>query len=201
MELKMVITSLERGRGQKVYVELEDGERFLLYTGDIRRYHLKEGEELSEELFRRIMEETVYRRARQKALAVLKRGDQSESVLRQKLRQSEYPEDIVEKTIEYVYSYHYLDDERYAGNYIRCRSLAKSRRQLVNELRQKGVGKEDIEAALRDNPTDDTAAIRKAIQKKTRDLDGLSYEEKQKIAVGLYRKGFQQEDIRRELKF
>ena len=195
----MIITNLERGRGQKIYVTLEDGNRFLLYTGDIRRYHLREGEELSEELFARIMEETIYRRAKQKALAVLKRADQSESELRRKLKQSEYPEEIIEKTIAYVYSYHYLDDKRYAESYLRYKSSSKSRRQMINELRQKGVTKEDIESALEEQPGDDIEAIQRAIRKKTKDVDSLTYEQKQKIAAYLYRKGFQEEDIRREL--
>ncbi|MFW5649951.1 MAG: regulatory protein RecX [Acetivibrio ethanolgignens] len=196
----MRIISLEKGRGQKVYVNLEDSSRFLLYTGDIGRYHLEENMELSQELFSRIMEETLYRRARQKALAVLKRADQSESELRRKLKQSEYPEEIIEKTIAYVYSYHYLNDERYAKNYIRYKSDTKSRRQIVNELRQKGVSKEVVDTVLEETAGDDTEAIRRAIRKKTSDVEALEYEQKQKLAAYLYRKGFMEEDIRRELK-
>jgi regulatory protein len=195
----MIISSLERGHGQKVYVNLEDGSRFLLYTGDIRRYRLKEGEELSSETLAQIMEETIYRRAKQKALAVLKRADQSESELRRKLKRSEYPQEIIEKTISYVYSYHYLDDARYCDNYIRYKSATKSRRQLVNELYQKGIAKEIIEAALEHIPTDENKALRLAIQKKAKNVDTLTYEEKQKVAAYLYRKGFPSEDIRREL--
>ncbi|MFW5632343.1 MAG: regulatory protein RecX [Acetivibrio ethanolgignens] len=196
----MRIISLEKGRGQKVYVNLEDSSRFLLYTGDIGRYHLEENMELSQELFSRIMEETLYRRARQKAVAVLKRADQSESELRRKLKQSEYPEEIIEKTIAYVYSYHYLNDERYAKNYIRYKSDTKSRRQIVNELRQKGVSKEVVDTVLEETAGDDTEAIRRAIRKKTSDVEALEYEQKQKLAAYLYRKGFMEEDIRRELK-
>lgn len=196
----MRIISLEKGSGQKVYVNLEDGRRFLLYTGDIRRYHLTEEGELSEELFRTIMEETVYRRARQKALAVLKRSDQSESELRRKLKQSEYPQEIIDRTIAYVFSYHYLDDERYAGNYIRSKSGIKSKRQIVNELRQRGVAKEIVDNALKEEGGDDTEAIRRAIRRKTSDVESLEYKEKQKLAAALYRKGFREEDIRREVK-
>lgn len=181
-------------------MNLEDNKRLLLYTGDIRRYHLKEEMELPPELLAEIMEETIYRRARQKALAVLKRADQSEKELRRKLKQSEYPEEIIERTIAYVYSYHYLDDERYAGNYIRYKSATKSRRQLVNELHQKGIAKEIIDAALREADGDDTEAICRAIRKKTSDVESLEYEQKQRIAAYLYRKGFKEEDIRRELK-
>ncbi len=181
-------------------MNLEDSSRFLLYTGDISRYHLEENMELSQELFSRIMEETLYRRARQKALAVLKRADQSESELRRKLKQSEYPEEIIEKTIAYVYSYHYLNDERYAKNYIRYKSDTKSRRQIVNELRQKGVSKEVVDTVLEETAGDDTEAIRRAIRKKTSDVEALEYEQKQKLAAYLYRKGFMEEDIRRELK-
>ena len=40
-----------------------------------------------------------------------------------------------------------MHDVRYAGYYIESRSQTKSKRQIVQELKAKGVSSEDIEAA------------------------------------------------------
>lgn len=58
-----------------------------------------------------------------------------------------YPKEIEDIAIEYVRSFHYIDDVRYAGYYIESRSQTKSKRQIVQELKAKGVFSEDIEAA------------------------------------------------------
>ncbi len=57
------------------------------------------------------------------------------------------PKEIEDIAIEYVRSFHYIDDVRYAGYYIESRSQTKSKRQIVQDLKAKGVSSEDIEAA------------------------------------------------------
>lgn len=74
--------------------------------------------------------------------------DRTEQGLYRKLAESEYPEELILDAIEYVKKYHYIDDMRYARNYISYRQGSKSRRRLQQELMQKGVPKEITEQAL-----------------------------------------------------
>ncbi len=140
------------------------------------------------------------RRAKQKAMAILKYMDRSEQELRQKLKQSDYTETIIEAAIEYVKKFHYLDDERYAMNYIRFKKNTKSKRQLQTELSQKGIRKEYIDLAFQEEYDDEELAIQKAVSKKTSDVDSLSQEEKMKLASSLYRKGFKMDLIQKYTK-
>ncbi|BCN31411.1 regulatory protein RecX [Anaeromicropila herbilytica] len=195
----MIITKLEAidKKKYKVYIEYEYS--FLLYSTDIRKYKLEEGLDMTQELYEEIITDTVLRRGKQKALAILKFMDRTENELRQKLKQGDYAEKLIDVIIEYIKSYHYIDDERYAYNYVRSKKDAKSKRQIQMELHNKGIEKSIIEAALEDELENDDSAIKRAIAKKTNDIESLTQIEKQKLAASLYRKGFRSEDIRKYL--
>ena len=60
------------------------------------------------------------RRARHRALHILERSDRTEQELRAKLERN-YRAEAVEDAISYVKQYHYLDDRRYAVNYLNSR--------------------------------------------------------------------------------
>ena len=155
------------------------------------------------------MEEEILVRGKKRALRLLERKDYSRKELRAKLGKDGYEEEIIDQIIAYVDSYHYLDDARVAGSYIRIRKDGKSRRELEYMLRQKGISEEDISAAMEENYKNEEGieqeelAVRRQLQKYHVTVDHLeeyTYEEKQKIAAKLYRKGFSQDAIRKQLK-
>lgn len=197
----MTITKFETKDKGKVKIYINGEYHFILYTKDIRTYHLQEGAEISEDVYRDIVVNTVQRRAKQKAMAILKYTDRTEYELKLKLKQADYTEEIISAAIDYVKAFHYLDDERFARNYVEYKKLSKSKRQIQMELMNKGVSKEYIELALEEEYTGEEDAIRKAIAKKTKNRDDLSKEEIMKVANYLYNKGFSMELIKKHLDF
>lgn len=191
----MEITRLEEEQKKiKVYI---DGEyAFLLYPKDIYKFKLSVGEELSQKLYDEILNDTIYFRAKQKALAILKFMDRTELELRQKLSVAGYNEDIIEKTIAYISSYGYINDERLASAYTRARKNSKSKLVIKTELIQKGIEKDIIDSIFqeeydcKDQEDSEMIALKKAIAKKSSNPESLKYEEKQKLIASLYRKGF-----------
>lgn len=154
-------------------------------------------------------EKELLLKGKKRALRLLERKDYSRKELSDKLKKDGYTEDLVEKIIEYADGYHYLDDVRVAGSYIRSRMGYKSKRELEYMLKQKGINEEDIELAVTENyknedgiPQEEVAILRQ-LQKYhvTEDsLEELSYEEKQKIAGKLFRKGFEADKIKKVLR-
>lgn len=147
-------------------------------------------------------------KGKKRALRLLERKDYSRKELINRLLKDGYEENMVEQIISYVDSYHYLDDSRVAGNYIRGRKEYKSKRELEYLLKQKGISDEDIELAIKENYTNEDGiaqeevAIARQLRKLHLDdirLEELSYTEKQKIAAKLYRKGFESDPIKRLL--
>lgn len=145
-------------------------------------------------------------KGKKRALRLLERKDYSRQELINRLQKDGYETELIEQIIQYVDSFHYLDDVRVAGSFIRGRKEYKSRRELEYLLKQKGISEEDIELALEENYrnedgiSQEEAAIRKQLQKYHVDENGLaelSFEEKQKIAAKLYRKGFASDKIKK----
>ena len=113
------------------------------------------------------MEESLNLQAKKRALRLLERMDRTEVQLRERLRRDEYPEDVIEEAITYVKQFHYIDDYRFACNYVRYRCQDKSKRLLALELSGKGVAKDLVEKALEEEyVADERAKIKKWIEKK-----------------------------------
>lgn len=191
----MTITRLESIdlKRYKVYIDYEYS--FMLYKTDIKKYHIEEEKDISNDVYQEIIEDTVYRRAKKKALDILKYMDRTEAELCSKLKQAYYTDDIISRTVEYVKSYHYIDDERYLMNYIQLKKATKSRKQIQAELYRKGIDKHLVGKYFESELDNDDIALKKAIGKKAVHPENLSYEEKQKLIGSLCRKGFLYDDI------
>ena len=84
-----------------------------------------------------IRRDVVFKRAKLRAMHLLEDMDRTEAGLREKLRQGLYPEDAAEEAVRYVKSFGYLDDTRYAENFVRSRKGSKSRREIQGSSAQK----------------------------------------------------------------
>ncbi len=192
----MVITKLEALGKNRSRVFIDEELAFVLYRGELSRYQIREGEELSEANYREITEVVLKKRARLRCMNLLKSRDRTEYQLRVKLSQGDYPQEIIEDAIQYVKSYRYVDDVAFASRYIEFRQESKNRQILIQELRQKGISKEDIQAAFDEKePVDESEMIRKWIEKKRIDPETAEPKEKQKLYQFLLRKGFSYSEI------
>ncbi len=198
----MIVTQLkDMGRGRyKVYIE--ERPAFALYRGELNRLEIREGEEITEESLRKIREEILPLRAKKRAMNLLQKREYTSAGLREKLRDGEYPEDCIEEAVAYVESYGYVDDLRYAKDFIVYNLERKSRTRIEQDLLRKGVSKDTINAvfeklAEEGTKQDEMAMIKSLLEKKKYDAKTADIQEKQRIYAYLYRKGFHSEAISR----
>lgn len=143
-------------------------------------------------------DDPLLRKAKSRALYLLEASDKTEKQLREKLRKH-YPSEIVDQVIDYVKARHYLDDARFARNYIEMRGRTRSRRVICMELKEKGVSREIVDA-LADcfsQETQQALADRLAKQwldKKHPDPASVQRGELQKLYRYLLGKGFSYEE-------
>ena len=197
----MTVTKVTEISNSRVQIMIDNEFAFVLYKGELRIYHLKEGEEISEEIYKEIMETVLPKRAKLRAMNLLKSRAYTERQLADKLRSGGYPEEIVKAAIDYVSSFGYLNDRQYAFDYIEYNKESKSRTRIINSLMQKGISKEMIEEIWEENAGEDgkrleMEQILSLMKKKHFDPSESTYEEKQKFSAFLYRKGFQIDTIR-----
>ena len=140
------------------------------------------------------MEELV--RAKRRALYLLADMDRTEKELYDKLKKTGYSEETVNAAMEYVKSFGYIDDARYASRYIESFRDRKSRVKMTYDMTAKGVDREVIEKAFLEYPEyDETDLIRRLAEKKIRGKDLTDPAVYQKTAAYLARRGFASGDI------
>lgn len=196
------IVELSKARS-KVYLEQEFA--FVLYKGELRLYHVREGEELSEENYNRILSEVLPKRAKLRAMNLLKNREYTREELRRKLEQGGYPVQITQEALDYVESYRYIDDLRYAVSYITYHEKDKSRRQIEQNLMKKGISKETLEKAWQEwgekgGVQDEQAMIEKLLQKRHYVQETADRKEQQRTYAFLIRKGFSGEAVRKAMR-
>lgn len=193
MQIEQIVP-LDKKRSR---VCLDNGMVFALYKGEIRALALQEGQEVSAALYQEIYNGILLKRAKRRMLYLLGQMDRTEAQIRQKLQQGGYPEGIIEEAIAYAMDAHYLDDARYARNYVRSQQEKKSREQMRMSLYRKGIRRELAEQALESEYIleDEQELILKWVQKKNYPGETASLKEKRRICQFLMRKGFHMDDI------
>lgn len=200
------VISVEAFGKKKYKVTLEGMETFVLslYPSEIKRYCLTEGGTLSIETYADI-HNILYRRGKDRALYYLKTSDKTVSQMRTKLMEGFYPEDIANQIIDFLEGYGYLDDLRYAKNYISYNKKRKSLQRMRNDLVIKGVDKKVIEEAFYEatSENEDFAEAEEAMIEEycRRKLKcGIDDKQLNRIMMSLMRKGFRYEQIKSVLR-
>ena len=199
----MLVTEVKKFSDRKCRIFLEDGSSFVLYRAEAGKLGIHEQEDLSEETVLHIREDILKKRACLRCMNLLKDSDRTVKQLRERLERDAYPEDTIRHALDYVASFHYTDDQRYAQNYIRQMSGRKSRKQIEFELLKKGVDRETVRAALSEEneagSSSETDAILALARKRGYDPETASREETAKLLRYLLGKGFGYESIRSAL--
>lgn len=195
MQELLVTEVIPREKG-RTSIRFDNGMEVLLYKGEVRKLGLQEQTVISREKYDEIIYEILGTRAKKHAMFLLERMDRTEHQLRDKLMQNGYPAVCVDLAIDYVKKYHYIDDLRYATNYISYQQKRKSRQKLKIDLLTKGIDKNVIEQALDEAfDSDEQIKIRQLLEKKHYDPKECDRKEKQKTYQYLMRRGFKGSDI------
>ena len=168
---------------------MDDGQAILLYNGEIIKLNIEEGRELDEETYIKTILPLLTKRALERVVHILETSDKTEAELRRKLKESFYPPEAIDYAIDYCKKHHYVDDRRYAENYVKYRSSGKSRRIIKQELLAKGIDKETVEALLDTAEIDESEHIAAELKKRHYSID-MEDKDKQRIYAALARKGY-----------
>jgi len=198
----MTVTKIEEISRARSRVLLEDFTELILYKGELRKYGIEAGKELEEDVLEELRTQVLPKRAKLRAMNLLKNREYTEKQLTDKLLLGGYDEETAREAVEYVKAFHYVDDDRYAYHYLACHMGRHSGKELEQKLLQRGIGRDRIRAALskleEDGVAADEEAVIRQLMKKKYNPDGkISDKEKQRIFAFFYRKGFSSEAIRK----
>ncbi|MBL0388472.1 RecX family transcriptional regulator [Tumebacillus sp. ITR2] len=191
------LTSLTTQKGNPDRLSLFLDEKFLM---GIRRevayqHGLKKGLDVTADFLREVWRDEEGFRARDLAVKYLGMKPRTRKQMRDYLLGKEYDETVAERTIEWLAGYGYLDDGEYARQWVenRTRFRPRGKAMLRWELQQKGVTRDDIDEAISTEFEGDVeieAAVQLLQKKVGRKTIEFSYQERQKLAQHLARRGF-----------
>ena len=202
----MIVTAIERQKrdASRFSVFIDHTFAFGLSGVDLLYHHLEVGTELTEPQYDHIIEETVYTKARDKAVRFIGHRLRSRKEIydRLKLSPEDYSDQVIERVLTLLEEYGYVDDDQFAQAF--CRDKSKINGfgsvRLRYELRQKGIDSHTIDRALSGLALDEPDMALSLLEKKYRRYAYLEPGDKRKAFDYLLRKGFTYEIINQALK-
>lgn len=191
----MRIVSIEPLNRRKSRVLTDEGPAFALYNGELEAYGLTLDGELDGEMYERILREVLCPRAKERMLHLLEASDRTEAELRRRLREGCFPPEAVEAAIDYGKRRRYVDDRRYAENYVSFRAASRSRRQLEAELAARGIPRDLAKECLEEIQIDEGEQVRRLLEKRGFDPENADEGERRRTMALLSRRGFSYEAI------
>ena len=186
----MLITAIEAGRNNRYRIFGEDKFLFALYGKELKRYCIEEGTDISDAMILSIIHEVIYKRAKERALFLLEKRPLTTVMLRTKLKETDYPLEVIEQVVSFLEDYHYLDDENYIRMYVNTYGGRKSKRQLIYGLQQKGISRPLLDAYFEQNDYSEQSGFEYQFQKYIRRREVGDPRERQRIFRYFYSKGF-----------
>lgn len=190
---------------RQVFINYEPA--FVLYISELRRFNIKPDSYIALQDYDEIIK-ILNKRAKLRAMTLLKDRDYTEKKLYEKLKTGGYPNECIDAAIHYVSSYGYIDDKRYANNYVLSHIQSKSRRCIEQNLLQKGVSTDIVTFVCdeyydgysdADMTSPEVDIILKQLRCKYYNKDLSDYTQLQKVKASLYRKGFLTDNINKAL--
>lgn len=200
-----IITKIEAQKRSKDRVNIYVDEEYFMavYAELVYTHSLKKGMEIDKESLESLLHDEMYMKAKNKALSVLSKSDQSEKKLRDKLL-NDYDENIVEEVIEFLKGYKLIDDNLLAEKIVHDNmNLSKfGKNKIKQNLYNKGIAASDIQDAISQIDPDEEYENAKYLAEKR--LKRLKGEDKNKINQKIYQhlayKGFNYDIIKRVLR-
>lgn len=193
-ERKMIVTKIEQQKQHaERYSVFIDGEfSFALIKEDILYFKLEEGKEISEEEVNFIQDSLIYIKAQDAAVYYVGYKGRTEQEVRRKLKQKNFSEETVERVVEFLKKYHYVDDKKFCEAYIResMNQKPKGKAYLKMKLIEKGIETTVIEEALEESGMEEIEGAKKLLKKKLKNFQYVDEKTKLKAFASLQRKGY-----------
>lgn len=199
-----IITKIEAQKKDKNRVNIYVNDEFFLaiFTELVYEFNLKKGMLIEKEHLKEILDKEMYVKAKNKALNILSKADQSERKIREKLS-TEFEDYTINEVINFLKNNKFINDELLASKIVntninlnRC-GKNKIRQNLYN----KGINSESISEALCE--IDENVEFENAMYLAKKRYQRVKNEDKrkiyQKISQHLAYKGFNYDIIKKVL--
>ena len=163
----MTITAITKRRRQARYDIYLDGTYYATLSEEaILDNHLKEGLEVDKGVFEIMVADAERQDAVHYVLSALSARAYTRKGARDKLKERGFSAAAIDYALERMTYYGYIDDTEYCRDYIAECHLTRSNRRIKQDLREKGIAEQTIDAYLCEN--DEHDACMRSLERKAR---------------------------------
>jgi len=176
----------------RVSIFIDGAYHFSAHMDVMVNHGLHVGMEISEELLEEIQTEDELKKAYAKGIDIVSRRPHTEKEIRDKLKDKEYAPVTIDKTIEKLREYGYVDDEAFLEHYLSFKGDVQGPRKLKYDLIKKGIAEYLIDNALEALKDDEYSQCFNMASNKLNSMsDSLEMSKKyNRLAGFLQRKGY-----------
>ena len=199
-----IITKIEQQKKNQDRVNIYVNDEFFtaIYKELVFTFNLKKGNEIDENNLKTILDDEMYLKAKNKALNILSKADQSEKKIREKLH-DDFEESTIDKVIEFLKRNKFIDDNLLAQKIVNTNlNLNKcGKNRIKQNLYNKGLDAFSIIEAMSeiDSDIEFENAMHLAKKRYERVKNEDSRKIYQKLSQHLAYKGFDYDIIKRVL--
>jgi len=197
-----VITKIEaqKKKDNRVNIFINDEFAFGCSSELVYYHNLAKGKEINVEELKKVVVEDNYLTAKTKTLKYIERALKSEFQVREFLQKKEYEDNVIDRVIEFLKEYKFIDDEYYAKAFVTQNIRIEGKGNIKYKLIKKGISEDMINSTLSEISSEDEEAVAlKLAEKKLKVLcknEGNINKIKSKLNTFLISKGYNFDTIK-----
>ena len=168
-------------------IKTQSGETLRVPSALFLERRLHTGQQIDPEAYRMYLRERGYPHALEAAMKFLALRERSEQEVRARLRRSCYDDAAIDRVLDTLGLHDLVSDARFAEAWVHARSRKYGKNRIAQELRVKGIGRQEAETALSTLSEEDE--YRRAVEQ-AKKLRRKFQNDPKKIAQSLTRKGY-----------
>jgi len=197
-----IITKIEaqKKKDNRVNIFINDEFAFGCSSELVYYHNLAKGKEINVEELKKVIVEDNYLTAKTKTLKYIERALKSEFQVREFLQKKEYEDNVIDRVIEFLKEYKFIDDEYYAKAFVTQNIRIEGKGNIKYKLIKKGISEDIINSTLSEISSEDEEAVAlKLAEKKLKVLcknEGNINKIKSKLNTFLISKGYNFDTIK-----
>lgn len=199
---KITKIEVQKKNKERVNLFLDEEYAFSLSIELVYKEGLKKNDEVDSKKLEALAEKESAIRCKSSALRIIEKSCKTEKEVIEKLRLKGYGDNAINKSIEFLKEYNFINDLNYTKAFIKDKLNSVGSQKIKYTLLQKGISKELIEEHLANTNKENEKSVAFNLAKKKADLLRKKENDNYKISGKLYRylisKGYEY-DVTKEI--
>ena len=184
---KITKIEVQKKNKERVNLFLDEEYAFSLSMELVYKEGLKKNQEIDAKRLELLAEEESIIRCKNSALKTIERSFKTEKEVIEKLKEKGYGDNAINKSIEFLKEYNFINDINYTNAYIKDKLNSFGSQKIKYTLIQKGISKEIVEESLAGSNKDNEIKTAFNLARKKLDIIRKRENDNYKISGKLYR--------------